>query len=200
MFGFITPSLQESDPATKERIKSLRMSSAHQIGTILNRLRSHWPIECIPMASMQYATIALFTLLDDMEDEQNKIIFVDLLMTLRALARRWPLAKGMLRLVQLTAIRQGIPLPRETMVLFKDFETEMWKTGDRERFSSLYPNFAVSVNQRGVCEGADEVEMDRFLDEWDNLDLSGKCSDDESRDGIPCSADSYDIGIKAEKD
>lgn len=109
MLGFIVPTVKGHDTGTQERIKSIRMSAAHSIGTILNRLRSNWPIECIPMATMQYATIALFTLLDDMDDERNKSIFVEILITLRALARRWQFAKGMLRLVQLTAIKQEVP-------------------------------------------------------------------------------------------
>jgi hypothetical protein len=194
MYGFVVPTLE--DPATKTRINTLRMTSAHQIGTLLNRLRSNWPIECVPVTCMQYATIALFTLLDDMADEQNKTVFVEILIALRALARRWQFAKGMLRLVQLTAIKQEIVLPRDTMVLLKNFEDELWKTGDRERFSSLYPNFALSVRQRGSTGILNEVEMDRFLDEWDILSVSGMASED----GDWGSTDSYDGRVKMERE
>ncbi|KAJ5123873.1 uncharacterized protein N7515_007698 [Penicillium bovifimosum] len=196
MYGFIVPTLTDAPLHTQTRIKTLLMTSAHQIGTLLNLFRSNWPIECIPLASMQYATIALFTLLDDMSDEKNKAVFVEILITLRALARRWQFAKGMLRLVQLTAIKQEIGLPRDTMVLLKNFEDELWKTGEPERFSSLYPNFALSVRQRGCTGILDEVEMDRFLDEWDVLSVSGMASEDGDRSskglGRGGSTDSYE--------
>lgn len=82
------------------------------------------------------------------------------------------------------------------MVLLKDFETELWKTGDRERFSSLYPNFALSVSQQGVSEDIDDIELDRFLDEWDDLSLTENPVQDDRRYSEG-DADGHD-GIKIE--
>jgi hypothetical protein len=179
MFGLVTSHVEENDTATKDRIKRLRMSSAYHIGALLNLHRSQWPVERMPMAFMQYSTLALFTLLDDLEDEQNQTSFVENLIALRALARRWQMAKGMLRLVQLTAIKHDAPLPKESAILFEDFEAETWHTEDRDRFSSHYPNFAVSIQKQSEGGSMNEVDLDRLLEEWDGLALSGRTPEDD---------------------
>ncbi|KAJ5123268.1 hypothetical protein N7448_009365 [Penicillium atrosanguineum] len=181
MYGFIQPSLKQSESAAKDRIKILRLATARAISAILNQFRSLWPLEYVPMNSMQYATVALFTLLEDLEDQQNKKVFGDILTALRALSRRWQLAKGMLRLVQLTAIKEEVNLPNEAQILFTDFEAELWKADDREQFSSLYPNFAVSINQGKSDQSVDGAELDRFLDEWDKLALSEREGESDNK-------------------
>jgi hypothetical protein len=128
MFGFITPLVKESESITKERIKNLRASSARHIGTILNQFRSLWPVECMPMAAMQYATIAIFTLFEDLDLVQNQKAFTDAVITLRALAGRWQFAKGLLRLVQLTTLKQETSLPGETGAILRDLPSRSGKS------------------------------------------------------------------------
>ncbi|KAJ5761452.1 hypothetical protein N7533_003491 [Penicillium manginii] len=175
MYGFILPALDETQSTEKARINAICTSSAREIGDGLNKFRSLWPVEYMPMNLMQYATMALFALLGSLEHEEERKSFTDILISLRALARRWQLAKGMLRLIQLTAMKQEAKLPAEAQILLRDFEEELWSASDRQRFSSLYPNFAVSTEfKEGMGAAADDAELDRLLDEWDNLTLSKK--------------------------
>jgi hypothetical protein len=197
MFGFATSSLKEDDTVTKDRIKGLRMSSAHHIGALLNRHRSQWPVESMPMAFMQYSTLSLFTLLDDLHNKQNQASFVENLIALRALARRWQMAKGMLRLVQLTAIKQESPLPDESTILFRDFELDTWTAEDRELFSSQYPNFAVVMQQRADNSAVNDVDLDWLLEEWDNLTVVGRTPEDD-RGGSSDNSPTGGIEVKTE--
>lgn len=172
MYGFVESSVK-GDPATNSHIKALQLDAAHNIGTLISRFRIDWPVECVPGTARQYCSVAMFTLLENLDDVQNKEAFVNCFIVLRALARRWQLAKGILRLIQLTAIKTEAVLPMETQILFKNFEDDLWKVEDPGRFSSLYPNFAVAVNQRkGSERHSDEAELDRILASWDNLSLS----------------------------
>lgn len=123
---------------------------------------------------MQWAALTLFTLLEDIDNPESGAAFADVCIVLRAIGRRWQLAKGALRLVQLTAKQMNIDLPAATKSFFRDFETELWKEDDRERFSSAYPNFAVSIKEKR--DGVGEAELDNFLEKWDNLTL-----DDEAQ-------------------
>ncbi|KAJ5565590.1 hypothetical protein N7535_007228 [Penicillium sp. DV-2018c] len=159
MYGFVYPTLKDHPIRTQTRIKTLLTTTTHQISTLLTHLRTTYPIECIPVTSMQYATISLFTLLllfhhhpsppettsETKTSSKNlKAIFTEILITLRAPSP--PLA-----------IREG-----------NAASEELWKAGERERFSSLYPHFVVAVEQRGMMGGLlEEVEMDRVLDEWE---------------------------------
>ncbi|KAJ6059483.1 hypothetical protein N7444_003122 [Penicillium canescens] len=120
MFGFVTPITKEGESTTKDRIKSLRTSSARHIGTMLSQFRSLWPMECMPMTAMRYATVALFALFEDLDDVQNQRALTDIVITLRALARRWQFAKGLLRLVQLTTLKQDTSLPDGTVSMLRD--------------------------------------------------------------------------------
>jgi hypothetical protein len=157
---------------TKRRIKALKADAAHKIGALIKRFRPDWPVECVPGTTIQYCSVAMFTLLENLDEAQNKQAFVDCFIVLRALASRWQLAKGILRLIQLRAMKMKADLPVELQILFRDFEADSWKVEDSERFSSLYPNFSVAVNQKGPGAGTDEAELGRFLTSCDNLSLS----------------------------
>jgi hypothetical protein len=110
----------ERELTTKERFENLRVTAARGIGVILNRFRSLWPLKYLPMGSIHYASVALFGLLENLEDEQNQKAFENTLIGLRALAQRWPLAKEMLQLVQLTAVQQEVKLPIAARGLLAD--------------------------------------------------------------------------------
>ncbi|KAJ5676242.1 hypothetical protein N7462_009139 [Penicillium macrosclerotiorum] len=95
--------------------------------------------------------MSLSTLLKILDDDQDKDAFGDILTTLRALARRWKLAKGMLRLVQLTAVTQAVNLPAQAEVL-RDLEIGFWGPDDHLWASSLHPNLALLTDHE---EGSD---------------------------------------------
>ncbi|KAJ5805842.1 uncharacterized protein N7503_003444 [Penicillium pulvis] len=173
MFGFVEANVIKGDLESKRRIKTLKLDAAYNIGTLINLFRLEWPAECVPGTAMQYCSVAMFTLLENLDDAQNKQVFVECFIVLRALARRWQLAKGILRLIQLTAMKMEAALPTEMENLFKDFEADLWKVEDSRKFSSLYPNFSVAVNQQKGSEyHQEEAELDRFLASWDNIDLA----------------------------
>lgn len=178
MFGFIEPCVKESDPLTKGRVKELRISSAQAIGTLLARFRLLWPMNCVPPTALQYSTVAMFTLLENLDEDQNKQAFMEAFIVLRALACQWQLAKGTIRLIQLTCKKKEVTLPEDAQILFRNFETELWKAGESGRFKSLYPDFSVAVNQeQGPGRHTDEAELDRILESWDKLDLSEQTSE-----------------------
>jgi hypothetical protein len=62
-------------------------------------------------------------------------------------------------------------------VLFSDFEKQSWGPKDRRELSSSYPNFAVSIGSVQT----DEVELDKFLEKWDALNICDFGEVDKSR-------------------
>ena len=181
IFGLIKPLPDPKDQVISiENARYLRQSAARNIRDLLNSHRCQWTTNWMPMNYAQYATVALFSLLEGLDDDENAAAFIDLCIILCALSRRWLLAKGMLRLIQLTARLKGIVLPSPTRSLFLEFGSKSWKQRDRKRFSSLYPNFAVTVQGE---KSLGEAELDSFLAKWDDLDLSSDTeeeADDEA--------------------
>ena len=145
IFGFIqNPStIDKSSPA--HRARELRLSSAHELRKLLDIERTKWPIEYMPMVSSQHSTIALSTLLEDLDNPSSASAFADTAISLFSTAKRLQLAKGMFRLVQGTALQKKIRLSPEIRNIFRDFDEVVWAKEDKEKFSSLYPNFAVTV-------------------------------------------------------
>ncbi|KAH8430915.1 uncharacterized protein LDX57_008579 [Aspergillus melleus] len=177
IFGFIK---HLPDPATPvisiDHARYLRHSAAQQIRDILSSHRSRWSTNWMPLNYAQYATLASFILLEGLHNEKSAEAFVDLCIILSALSRRWLLAKGMLRLLQLTAQLKSIALPPQTRGLFHEFSSKTWKIHDRKRLSSLYPNVAVTVLGE---KNLGEAELDLFIARWDDLDLSDDMEDGE---------------------
>lgn len=172
MHGFSRTKEKEEEQSpiasgTSKQATSIRLSSARRIAQLMDRHRSLWGLNVFSAGNIQWVTVSLFTLLEDLNDPQNRHAFIALAIAAKAASRRWVLGKAMLRAVQLTARQMAVELPSETDALFTDFES-LWTDQDRESLSSLYPNFAVSV---GVVKD-EAVELDKFLAKWDALDIS----------------------------
>lgn len=156
--------------------------------------RAKWRrLEHLPLEYIQVITVSLFTLLDDLKTLGSRQAFVDLVVLARSMARRCQLARGMLRLVQVTARQEKIALPEEVRAILQDFEGEWYRGRDLDKFSSYYPNFSVSLRgawrteignsgakgdqeeERWRSNGAGgrekSAELDLFLRKWDWLSL-----------------------------
>ena len=168
--------------------------SALAVRDLMNTYRSKWRrIEYQPVEYMQLTTVCLFVLLEDLDAPGSSQAFVELLVIARSMARRFQLARGILRLVQLSAREQNIILPEEAQQLYEEFELEWFRTGGAEQFSSSYPNFSLSMRSLAASNssppaGSDDdedsakqrrdkrlgltlssAEMDSFLRRWDDL-------------------------------
>ena len=86
---FVQVSTPDSERNIKKRFKSLLIFAGRGIHTTLNQFRSLWPVKFMSVESTYYAAVALFALLENLEDEQNIKAFEDILVSLRTFVRRW---------------------------------------------------------------------------------------------------------------
>ncbi|KAH8429008.1 uncharacterized protein LDX57_006679 [Aspergillus melleus] len=155
---------KEAEPSDTNSQKAI-LWSARRIAKLMQQHRDSWGIDIFPASHIQWVTISLYTLLEDLETPESVDAFIILCIAAKAASRRWALAKAMLRGIQLTARKLAITLPPETDALFMDFETCDWSQKDRDGLSSLYPNFALRA------DGNEQAELDRFLERWDALGI-----------------------------
>lgn len=94
------------------------MLSAREVARLIETFHSRWRLNLLPVVFTQYTTISLFTLLEALDDDDNRTAFVQLCIVARSFARRWTVAKGMLRLVQRSAKQMGVDLPPKASTLF----------------------------------------------------------------------------------
>lgn len=153
---------------TRERAEERCIQSALASGDLIDIHCDLWGLDQMPPVNVQWVTVSMFTLLPYLEDdERNCRAFTSLSIAAKAFSNRWSLGKGMLRLFQVTSKQMEIKLPTETDALFTDFETNTWSREDRKILSSQYPNFINSMKGGQV----DEVELDMFLNKFDDLHL-----------------------------
>ncbi|RAK95629.1 uncharacterized protein BO80DRAFT_439252 [Aspergillus ibericus CBS 121593] len=184
IFGFLRSNPDGAlDAARVSHARELCLASARQVAALLGVHRDKWGIDRMAPSTIQWCSIGLFTLMESLDSPANRNAFIELCIIARAFSRRFPLAKGILRMIQLSANQTQVVLPEETDALFTDFETLAWKERDAQEFSSFYPHFQSVVQQGPTRQG--DVDLDQFLAKWDTLDLSHsrRGSEDESKRG-----------------
>ncbi|KAH8692094.1 hypothetical protein BGW36DRAFT_41532 [Talaromyces proteolyticus] len=177
LFGFLKHPLKRPEQAriiSPEHAREACIESALQIAQMIRSHRTKWGIEYISATAVYWVAVALFTLLDDLDNPNSRDAFIDLCFVARVFSRRWLVAKGILRMLQITANQMNIDFPVETDVLLDDFETNIWEAEkDGRRFSSAYPNlmlFLEGVPGFGSGMG-NSIDMDELLAKWDGVKL-----------------------------
>ncbi|EAW08929.1 putative C6 transcription factor [Aspergillus clavatus NRRL 1] len=169
IFGFLKATDEVLDPQIVENARTICIDNARRIAFLIGIHRDKWGIGRMAPSTIQWLSIGMFTLLDALDSDDNRAAFIDMCTVARAIARRFPLATGILRMIQISANEMPILLPAETDALFTDLETQGWEGKDSQTFSTFYPNFATVVRQ-GNREEADDL-MDRSLEKWDKLTI-----------------------------
>lgn len=156
--------LQSADEA-----RQICLSSAHAISQLIETQQQNWGADPGPAANAHWVTIALCVLMEDLKNAESHVAFMKLCKAHIHSAKRWPLPRGMVRMIQLTAQRMDGPLPDDVAAHFRHFEKQYWESEQARMFSSRYPNFAVAIRSRdaGVPE---DLELDVFLQKCVNLD------------------------------
>jgi hypothetical protein len=127
-------------------------SEAIRISELLEGMRQTWGADHFPVIIMQPATIAAFTLLEDLDNRpESQRAFYKLCIVLRAASRRFRVNRGILRLLERTAKEKYITLPEGCSELLADFTTTMEVDDDAIRF--------------------DDLGLDYLLEKWDDLGL-----------------------------
>jgi hypothetical protein len=171
---------------TPHEARETCVESALKITQMIRLYRSKWSIEFISGTTVYWVSIALFVLLEELDNPFSRRAFIDLCSAAKVFSKQWFLAKSILRMVQVTARQMNIRLPPETDSLLKDFETSMWQQEkSRRRLSSAFPNFALLFQRVTGMGGAlnDPIDMDQFLEKLDDMKL-----EDPSKSGRPAPA------------
>lgn len=150
-----------------DRARRLCISSALEVARLTDLHRRQNGLDSVTVMMTEHITISLFILMEDLDAAASRAAFIELCVVARSFARRWTLGKGMLRLVQLTAQEMKVNLPRETVMLFHDFETRIWRPTDRQLFSSAYLSFNAAVRRQRTEQY--EASLDQLLEKWDDL-------------------------------
>ncbi|KAF9895160.1 hypothetical protein FE257_000062 [Aspergillus nanangensis] len=175
-FAFLKTPILGADQKTLLSVSCARqkcIQSAQAVSESVTIHQSQWGIDRGAANDMQYICTALFMLVDDLDDEKSHDAFLNLAKSAVSFGGRWLLTKGMFRLVQIATVQANKSLSPEIVDVFKRFERRLWKSEDRQRFRSAYPNFAAVLRQQDDTV-PDDLEMDQFLEVWSDFTMDGQ--------------------------
>ncbi|RDH26973.1 hypothetical protein BDQ94DRAFT_185660 [Aspergillus welwitschiae] len=122
-------SLKEPNDAAKAGTEGMTfaarevcLDAAGSVVQLLRIYRAKWGIDYMCLTTVSCLSTALFTLLSELGDLEHKSAFAELCVVARACSHRWPLMKGLMRMLQLSARKNHVSLLPETHALFVDFE------------------------------------------------------------------------------
>ncbi|KAI9368233.1 hypothetical protein BJX61DRAFT_233410 [Aspergillus egyptiacus] len=162
--------LSRNEHDTADAAAATTHANARRIADLLRIHRERWGIDRMAPSTYHWVFSGLYALLKGLDSTENRNAFTELCIIARAVSRRFPLAKGVMRMIQLTAKQSQVVLPEETDALFSAFAAESWTDKDPDSFSSLYPHYG-TVIQEGRTPGEDTA-LDTFLQKWDRLTIS----------------------------
>ncbi|KAJ6093439.1 hypothetical protein N7486_008728 [Penicillium sp. IBT 16267x] len=164
--GFVEKRARQEDLRREkyQYARDLRFNSARAVGRLSEIHRAAWGNDRVPSGNIQWLSIAECTLLEDLDNPENRQAFINLCISTKASARRWHLVKGILRTIQMAANELRVTLPSETDALFASLDSS-WTSKEEEDIVSQYPNFAISLKS----DRMDEAELDNFLEKRDAL-------------------------------
>ncbi|PWY91854.1 hypothetical protein BO94DRAFT_461268, partial [Aspergillus sclerotioniger CBS 115572] len=100
-------------------------------------------IDYMCLTTVSCLSMAFFTLLSELGDLGHKSAFTELCVVACTCFCRWPLIKGLIRMLQLSACKNHVSLLPETHALFVNFEVTIWEKHDDKCFKSIYLNFCM---------------------------------------------------------
>ncbi|EXJ58886.1 hypothetical protein A1O7_06316 [Cladophialophora yegresii CBS 114405] len=144
--------LTTAESPEKERWKDICIAESIRISGLLEMMRQIWGADHFPVIIIQPATIAAFTLLEDLETRHDsQQAFYKLCIILRAASRRFRVCRGVLRLLDKTSKDNNISLPSGCADLLAETNNAMQLDGESTR--------------------VDDLGLDYLLEKWDDLDL-----------------------------
>ncbi|KAJ9651207.1 hypothetical protein H2198_009509 [Neophaeococcomyces mojaviensis] len=136
--------------------QQVSVSMAVAIGNTMDLLISKWGVENFPVILIHPISLALLTLLENVEHKGRRRAFVSMCVALRAASRRFRVGKGILKLVKNKAIDMGVILPREIEQLFHFQRRRRSGSTEIEHWEEAPMG---------------EIGMQYLLEKWDDLDL-----------------------------
>ncbi|KAL4894869.1 hypothetical protein BDV59DRAFT_175146 [Aspergillus ambiguus] len=103
--------------------RNVCLASARAVAGLIRIHQKQWGLDRMPVRNIQWVAAALFTLLDDLEQPDNRAAFISLTVSAKALSRRWGSCKLILQAVEATAHDSKTFLPTETDPLFAELDT-----------------------------------------------------------------------------
>jgi hypothetical protein len=158
LYKYFTPGQNTSLPVhITQHAKDLCIHSAREIVSLAVIHGRDFGFDRMYFVFTEGVALALLVLLTDLDNERSSQAFFEAAVAVQAASRQFLFAKGMMRMVYLTAVQTHITLPIRARRLFEEFIEHSWRPEDAALFNSELPNVALMIRPDGVDTGKSET-------------------------------------------
>lgn len=144
------PEITTTASSDHGRWRSKAIAAAIAIGNLMREQCLHWGTDHFPVIVLQPVTLALLTLLEDLESQGNLSVFATLCIVIQAVSKRFHVARGVIHLAHKTVKQKQVMLPPEVERLLDVDQADI--------SSDLVPQ-------------VDDIGIDFLLAKWVDLEI-----------------------------
>lgn len=141
------------------------ITTAQDMALKMGNFRHHYGLKIIPPYFVQANGIACFTLLQDLSTPSSTASFKEAFRCLLGAGMQLLWARGMARMLHLTAKNTGIKLPKVIETMLEKVADTAWSKSDAEMLSSCWPNYVIAKE----AKVGESVMMEDLIRKWEKL-------------------------------
>ncbi|KAI5209046.1 hypothetical protein E4T39_01043 [Aureobasidium subglaciale] len=153
------------------------IATAQDMAVKMGNFRHHYGLKIIPPYFVQANGVVCFTLLQDLSNPASAAAFKEAFRCLLGAGMQLLWARGMARMLHLTAQNTGIQLPKAIETMLEAVADTAWKKSDTDMLSSCWPNYAIAKD----AKIGESVMMGDLIKKWERVAL-----DEEEGRGKRC--------------
>ncbi|KAI4723345.1 hypothetical protein E4T48_00472 [Aureobasidium sp. EXF-10727] len=181
----LTPPYDTPDPTednTRDQfartMSSRALATAHDHAVRLGSFRHHYGLKISPPYFVQANGVVCFTLLQNLDNPASAAAFKEAFRCLLGAGMQLLWARGMARMLHLTAQNTGIRLPKAIETMLEAVADTAWTKSDTEMLSSCWPNIAIAKD----AKVGESVTMEDLIKKWEKLGVEG--GDEKGRKSV----------------
>lgn len=148
-----------------EEYQDRRFATTRRIAALFDIHRQQWGVERMHQSTIQCVAVGCLSILEGLEFPENSRAFVTLCTVAQDFGRYFALARGVLQVIRLAALRMRVLLPQETHALFRESEETRWAGEQCMQSSSVYLNAVYRLAQGA----GDEKDGEQHQPDWECL-------------------------------
>jgi hypothetical protein len=141
------------------------IATAQDMAAMIGNFRHHYGLKITLPYFVNANGIVCFTLLQDLDNPASAAAFKEAFRCLLGAGMQLLWARGMARMLHLTAQNTGVQLPKAIETCLDAVADTAWTKSDMEMLSSCWPNFVIAKDAK---EG-ESVTMEDLIKKWEKL-------------------------------
>jgi hypothetical protein len=154
------------------------IATAQDMAAMMGNFRHHYGLKITLPYFVNANGVVCFTLLTDLDNPASAAAFKEAFRCLLGAGMQLLWARGMARMLHLTAQNTGIRLPKAIETCLDAVADTAWTKSDMEMLSSCWPNYVIAKDAK---EG-ESVTMEDLIKKWEKLAVDNVEPDKEAKE------------------